>query len=124
MTRVRRRPDQGQDDFVMRAPGALHHARFLASCLYIMKIAMLADVLPPGLVTPAMSTKIDRMAIFISLFHGPWFLQARIPAVAPRLDLQLWQHMCLYEVCNTSNTVMYVCLLVDIDPSKKGNNSC
>ena len=59
----------------MRAPGALHHARFLASCLYIMKMVMLADVLPCGLVTPTMRTKLTRMAGYISLIHGPWFLQ-------------------------------------------------
>lgn len=88
---------QRQDNFVMRAPGALHHARFLASCLYIMKLCMLKDVLPPGLVTPDMRTNIDRMALFISLFHGPWFLQSRLAIVAPRLDLQLWHNMCEYE---------------------------
>lgn len=87
----------------MRAPGALHHARFLASCLYIMKLALLADVLPRGLLTPNMLEGIDRMAQYIALFHGPWFLQARLSTPAPRLDLQLWQHMCHYEVnkhCN------------------------
>ena len=89
---------QGQHRFVMRAPGALHHARFLASSLYIMKLVMLSNVLPPGLVTPAMMTNLKRMAQYISLFHGPWFLQARVPAVAPRLDLQLWDDMCVYEV--------------------------
>ena len=86
--------------FVMRAPGALHHARFMASCLYLLKMALLSDVLPRGLVTAAMRTKIDRMALYIALFHGPWFLQSRVPVVAPRLDMQLWGHMCVFEVSN------------------------
>ena len=64
------------------APGALHHARFVAFCLHIMKIAMLADVLPPGLLTPVMLGNIDRMAQFISLFYGPWFLQDQIARFA------------------------------------------
>ena len=82
----------------MRAPGALHHARFLASSLYIMKPAFLADALPKSLVTPVMQDGIDRMAQNIALFHGPWFLQARLSVCAPWLDLQLWQHMTLCEV--------------------------
>ena len=88
----------GQDHFQMRAPGALHHARFMASCLYIMKITMMADSLPPGLVTPAMMRKMQRMALFIALIHGPWFLQARLSIPAPRLDLELWHHIHSYEV--------------------------
>ncbi len=56
----------------MRAPGALHHAHFLASSLYIMKIVMLSDVLPVSFLTPAMLDDIMRMAQFISLFYGPW----------------------------------------------------
>lgn len=82
----------------MRAPGALHHARFLASALYILKLALLADDLPPGVLTPAKRVNVDRMAQYISLFHGPWFLQARLAAAAPRLDLQFWQDMCVYQV--------------------------
>lgn len=91
----RYRQQQQIDDFHMRAPGALHHARFLASALYILKIAMLANDLPPGLVTPNMLDGIDRMAWFIVLFQGPWFLQACVSVSAPRLDLQLWAHVLL-----------------------------
>ena len=89
---------EAESDFVMRAPGALHHARFLASSLYIMKLAMLADNLPRGLVTPHMHAHINRMAVFIALFHGPWFLQAILPSPAPWLDLKLWHDMCTFEV--------------------------
>ena len=39
--------------------GALHHGRFLGSCLYIMKLVMLLfNVTPPGLLTPNMLAKI------------------------------------------------------------------
>ncbi len=63
-----------------------------------MKLAMLLDVLPLGLVTPATARKIERMAQYISLFHTPWFLQARLPTAAPRLDVSLWNMMVTYEV--------------------------
>ena len=72
----------------MRAPGALHHARFLATCL---KLAMIANVTPQGLLTPTILRKIDRMAQYIASFHGPWFLLAVVAPIAPCLDLQLWQ---------------------------------
>ncbi len=94
------RPGQQVDSFQMRAPGAIHHARFMASSLYILKLAMLADVTPPRLLTARKLEGIDKMAEFIALFHGPWFLQARLPSSSPRLDLQLWQHMCYYEAIN------------------------
>ena len=82
----------------MRAPGALHHARFLASAIYILKLAMLAEVTPRGLITPNMLASIDRMSQCIALWHGPWFLPSCLAAPAPRLDLQLWHDMCVYEV--------------------------
>ena len=58
---------QGPDDFVMRAPGALHHARLFASALYILKMAMLTHVIPQGLLTPNMAVLIDRIAQYIAL---------------------------------------------------------
>ena len=82
----------------MRAPGALHHARFMASSLYILKMVMLANDLPQGLATPEMMTSLTRMAQYIALFHGPWYLQANMAVLAPRLDLHLWDNMALYEV--------------------------
>ena len=95
--RSRRRPGALGDDFVMRAPGALHHARFLASCLYIMKLVMLSNLTPRGLLTPNMLANLERMAQYIALFHGSWFLQARVVAIAPRLDFNLWEQMGSYQ---------------------------
>ncbi len=63
-----------------------------------MKLVMLSDVTPPDLLTPAMTRDLKRMAQYVALFHGPWFLQARVAAMAPRLDFQLWQHMGRYQV--------------------------
>ena len=91
------RPGQ-EPNFVMRAPGALHHARFLASALYILKLSLLADDLPRGVLTVTMRQNVDRMAQYIALFHGSWFLQARVAPIAPRLDVQLWEDMCIYQV--------------------------
>ena len=97
--RAQPRPNRvNNDDFLLRKPGALHHARFLASAIYIMKLVLLKNQLPAGLVTPNMGQKLERMAQFVSIFYTPWFLQARLAPLAPRLDVQLWFDMCKYEV--------------------------
>ena len=87
--------------FKMRAPGALHHARFLASAIYIMKLSMLSQSLPPDMINIVNVDGIQRMAQFISLFYMPYFLQARLSSEAPRLDLTLWRHMEVYEKHDT-----------------------
>ncbi len=100
-TRQTRQNQPGQDEFTMMKPGSKHHARFMAPALYILKIALLGDDpadFPQGLVTDDHLAGIKQMAEFIAIFYGPWFLQARIAAVAPRLDLQLWNDMNCYEV--------------------------
>ena len=58
---------------------------------------MLSDVVPPGFLTPAMIVNLQKMAIFIALFHGPWFIQARIAPIAPRFDLEMWYHMHVFH---------------------------
>ena len=94
-------PEDGADHFRIRKPGALHHARFMASSIYIMKLTLLNDQLPPNLLNsdpdiPDMEQRIRRMARYIALFHGPWFLRARVPIIAPRLDMELTNHMRYY----------------------------
>ena len=105
--------------FQMRKPGALHHARFLASCLCLMKLSILADNLPRGMVTPNERAQIDRLAQYIALFHAPYFLQALLSSSAPRLDLELWQHATEYENIdsNDSHGILHRYTLEDLDLS-------
>jgi hypothetical protein len=42
----------------------------LANALYILKIVMVADILPPGTIAPMMKVELDQMAVFIALFHA------------------------------------------------------
>ncbi len=84
--------------FTMRHPGALHHARFMSKGLYILKIAMLIDVLPRKVLPHNKKSGIVRIAQFISLFYTRYFLTARLAAAAPNSDLTLWKLMCLYNV--------------------------
>ena len=66
----------------------MHHG------LYLLKMALLADTI--AFTTTEERGQVEHMAEFIALFHGPLFLQASLAAAAPRLDLQLWQHMEAY----------------------------
>ena len=81
----------------MRKPGAVHHARFMA-CLYILKITVLQDNIPRGMLTPNIRQGINPMAQYIALFHVPYYLKARIAPAAPRLDLKLWKEMSIYGI--------------------------
>lgn len=84
--------------FNMRKPGALHHARFMSSSLYLMKISMLVPSLPPNMLTAEKEEEVKRMAQFIALFYAPYFLQARLPTLAPLLDIKLWEDMQSYQI--------------------------
>ena len=92
------RPIIGQDHFQVKAPGALHLARFMASCLFFMKITMIAYSLSTGLVTPAVMRQMQWMALFIALIHRPWFPQAQLSIPVPRLNLELLHHMHSFEM--------------------------
>ena len=43
--------------------------------------------------SPDERSEILKMAEFIALFHGPYFLQTSLSVAAPRLDLELWKHV-------------------------------
>ena len=65
-------------------------ARFMRHDLYILKMTMLADLIELG---PGERGEILKMAEFIALFHGPYFLQTSFPVAGPQLGLELWKHM-------------------------------
>ena len=66
--------------------------------VFVLKITILADVLPEGFICPGEMDGIRRMAQYICLFHVPHYPKARLSAAAPRLDLELYQHMCQYAL--------------------------
>ena len=96
---MRRRKDGEltEPTFNMRHPGAFHQARFLAKALYLIKISMMADILPDDVLPADKRNNVDRMAKFIVIFHAKYFLQAFLPVAAPRLDLQYWKDMIEYS---------------------------
>ena len=49
--------------FTMRKPEALHHTRFMAPSINIMKLNRLMDVLPPGMIKSNMRAQLENGTI-------------------------------------------------------------
>ena len=52
----------------------------------MMKLVMMSNATHSGLLTPNMIANHEIMVQNTALFHGPWYLQARVAAIAPHLD--------------------------------------
>ena len=85
-------------DVNIRKSGAVHHARFMASSLYILKIAMYLHQDDFGL-TKQEKKEIDILAEFIALIYAPYFLQSPLAIDAPRLDRDLFNDLESYQQC-------------------------
>ena len=97
LTRKRKNGTLSYPEFRMRYPGAFTYARFLAKSLYLIKMSMMLDVIPEEIIPAEKRNSVDQMVLFIVLFHARYFLQAFLPAAAPRLDLQYWCDMREYS---------------------------
>ncbi len=95
--------------FNMERPGALHHARFMAKSIYYIKMFMLTpQLLNQTLITRFVANKIKRMATYIILLYGQYFLQTALTTAAPRIDLEFWRNANKYSHIDKgiSNAVM------------------
>ena len=72
----------------MHAPGASHHARWMSSMTYTMKITLFRHQL--GLVfQEKVLDMIQELAIYLALFYVRYWLTCTSPADAPAIDLKL-----------------------------------
>ena len=76
-------------------PGALHQARFMASCLYILKIALLG---PNVKLTARQRKEINVLAKFVAILYGPYFLKSSLTTSAPRADRDFIKDLIDYQV--------------------------
>ena len=87
-------PDQ--QNIVLRIPGSISHARFMAQSIYFMKLKLLSTQI--NLVSTAAAKKeVDSISEFVALFYTCWFLKSSITTVAPRLDLEALWEMIMYR---------------------------
>ena len=82
----------------MKRPGAVSHARFMAKAIYLIKIRMTLHQLPRDILSPRSHQKIVRIADFSLFLYAKYFLQAMLPAAAPRIDLEFWGNLQHFQV--------------------------
>ena len=76
----------------MQRPGAYHNARFMAHCIYLIKIYMLH--------TFSMNSRdsacVQRMTKFVACLYGRYFLQSPLTTSAAANDLEFWKDLTEY----------------------------
>ena len=71
----------GDEQYRLRKPGPVHHARFMAKGIYFLKMYLLLNNISS--LTDFEKKEINDMAFFTAVFYTEWFIKAEIPAVAP-----------------------------------------
>ena len=80
--------DNEQTAAIIYTPGALNRARWMAKCIYTIKIALFrAQLMELKIYTASKLTQIDHLAIFLSLFYAPAWLMCTSSVEAPNNDL-------------------------------------
>ena len=85
-------------DFRFQYPGALHHARYMAKSIYVLKYALLMDMI--DWMTDNEKKEVLILAEFISVFYILWFLQSSVGCLAPMNDLKAILQMKMYSKYN------------------------
>ena len=77
-----------------RAPGAMHHARWMSKALYSLKVWMFRDQFK---LTVKEERGLRSVAVFISRVYAKAWTEASLAASAPRGDLELLQALNAYH---------------------------
>ena len=85
-------------DVEIRRPGAIHQARFMSSCIYILKISLFMHQSRLKLKENE-EAEVKTLAEFIVLVYAQYFLQTPLAIKAPGLDRDLWNDMHAYQAC-------------------------
>ena len=76
--------------FKPKRKGAMHDARFMADSIYLLSMELFSTAYH---MEPSLANKVSKMAVFISVWHGPYFLKCSQAASAPANDLQYFYDM-------------------------------
>ena len=88
----------------IRKPGAVHRARFMSSCLYLLKIYLYLDQYQ---IDPEQIEHVKILAEYVALVHAPYFLQSPLAVSAPRQDRDFWVDIHNYQKCFKEGDVEY-----------------
>ena len=96
----------------IRKPGACHRARFMASCLYLIKICLYKKQFE----TSAENiSQVEVLVEYIVLLHAPYFLQSPLAISAPRQDRDFWIDVREYQGCFKQGDMQYAMLTAVIE---------
>ena len=83
----------------MRRVGVIHHAKFMAKAITLLKMALLHDKHQDNF-TAAEWTQVNRLAEFVALIYGRYFLQSALSSAAPRIDIGFMGDVLSYRPIN------------------------
>ena len=81
--------------FIIRKPGANHHARFVVYAIYFLKLQTLSEKFP---MSQNERTEVKRMSTFVAICHSEAFLKSILSTIAPVLDISYLLLMQLYNI--------------------------
>lgn len=81
-----------------RAPGPVHHARWMAKLIYAMKIYLFRHQKDAFSLTPREEAQLKRFVTFGALLYTNAWIKAPLALEAPLNDLKLWLDLKKYEV--------------------------
>ena len=76
--------------FKPKMKGAMHEARFMADAIYLLSMELFSGEFD---MDQRLAEQVHKMAVFISIWHGPNFLKSGLAATAPRNDLEFFYDM-------------------------------
>lgn len=89
-----------------RAPGPIHHARWMAKLLYALKIFLFRNNLQAFKLTKREEKQIVRFVSFGALIYTKIWIEAPLAADAPINDLLLWKNLKLYEAIDSEISII------------------
>lgn len=78
------------DGIVLKKPGAMHHARWMAKAIYCLKIFLFRQTFP---LTPRETLWLRDLCIYIVRFYIKFWFRSTIPSEAPNNDLVLLRQL-------------------------------
>lgn len=90
-------------NFKFLACGAVHNARWMSKCIYLLKVSLLSSTitaLPAGTVLDKRGKQlplIERFVQFICCVYAKWWFRCSLATEAPVIDLQLLRDLEVYK---------------------------
>ena len=76
--------------FRPKRKGAMHDARFMADAIYLLSMELFSTVYT---MEQGLANQVHKMAVFVSVWHGPHFLKCSVASTAPANDLEYFYDM-------------------------------